>query len=225
LPCRFIGPETGSGVYLSVTSDNYDASRLLLLDAIRQLDVEGELVAMAPNRDSLIVAGTEDLEALTGMLALAKDALQKPRIISATAVRLDGDEWVSWLPEASHPLYEEFRLLAIRSLAQDYREQKGLLDQLHVKTGEDILVAQYMGIVNNDTGDFYTQCVWAKDVPTLLPRTDRIVFSQPGQSSLVAAWDQAVRVAGELMEAVDVYPERFRVRGFPTDDQLKAIVG
>ena len=60
LPAKFIGPQSGDGVYLSATGDNYDASRILSPELIGQFQVKGDPVAMIANRDNLIVAGADD---------------------------------------------------------------------------------------------------------------------------------------------------------------------
>ncbi|MGA2257188.1 MAG: hypothetical protein ABSG53_21245 [Thermoguttaceae bacterium] len=39
----------------------------------------------------------------------------------------------------------------------------------------------------------------------------------------MAEWEKVVDVAGDLMEPLDIYPPRFRVRGFPSDEQLAAM--
>jgi uncharacterized protein YtpQ (UPF0354 family) len=54
LPAKFVGPESGEGVYLSANGDSYDSSRLLLTDIIRQFEVKGDTIAMIPNRETLI---------------------------------------------------------------------------------------------------------------------------------------------------------------------------
>jgi hypothetical protein len=38
-----------------------------------------------------------------------------------------------------------------------------------------------------------------------------------------AAWEQVEDVAGGLLARADMYPERYRVRSFPTDQQLTAL--
>lgn len=35
-----------------------------------------------------------------------------------------------------------------------------------------------------------------------------------------AGWDRVLRVVGALMEPQGLYPERYRVRSFPSDEQL-----
>jgi uncharacterized protein YtpQ (UPF0354 family) len=224
LPCSIIGPEEGEGLYMAVTQDSYDASRLLMVDMIRQLRVKGDPVAMVPNRDTLLVAGVDDEEALTAMLTLAKQALEQPRIITVKALRLDGEQWVSWLPNEKHPLYPEFRLLYVQSCGQDYHEQKELLDALHEKTGIDVFVASYSAVQDNNTGAVFTYTVWSKDVPTLLPRTDRVAFNEDGKKPVMAPWDRVTATVGELMEPVDdMYPERFEVVDYPTGEQFDAM--
>jgi uncharacterized protein YtpQ (UPF0354 family) len=216
----FIGPTQGEGVYLCVANDGYASSRLILLDVIRQLRVAGDPVAMVSNPETLIVAGSEDTDGLKGMLRLATNALQQPRPISGMAVRLDGDEWMPWLPDPSHAFFNEFRGLQLQSFARDYDQQKEVLDGT---TDKDTFVASFSIVQHPETGDFMTYCVWPKDTLTLLPHTDRIAFMQEGKGPLLAEWDRVVEVMGELVTPMGIYPERLRVSGFPTDEQFKAM--
>jgi uncharacterized protein YtpQ (UPF0354 family) len=220
LPCSFIGPEEGDGVYLSVTNDDYDAGRLFLLELIRGLRVKGDHIAMVPNHDTLIVTGSEDVAGINGMLALAKDALKKPRPMSGLVVRFDGDDWVSWMPPASHPCYSEFRMLQIQTRGQAYNHQKELLDKLHQKNHEDIFVASFATAEKTTTGTIWSYCVWSKGVLALLPKTDKVVIMGTGTTPLFADWDRVVATANDLMEPLDIYPERYRVAGFPSEQQL-----
>jgi hypothetical protein len=223
LPHAFIGPEQGDGVYMSMTNDNYDACRLLLVDIIRQFRVKGDPVAMVPNRDTLIVTGEDDVDGIRIMIALANDALKKPRPMSGLALRLDGDEWVTWMPPASHPSYGELHGLAIRARGQHYHEQKQLLDKLHAKQGIDIFTASLTAMQDTSTGTIWTYCVWANGVEALLPRTDKIAFLEKDQQPLLVDWERAMEEVGDLMEEVDMYPPRFRVREFPAAEQIEAM--
>ena len=176
---------------------------------------------MVPNPDTLIVTGTEDMDGLKGMLGLATNALHQPRPISGIAVRLDGDEWGPWLPDPSHPLFSEFRGLQLQSIGRDYAGQKEMLDET---TDEDTFVASFSIVQHPDTRHFITYCVWPKDSLVLLPRTDTIAFMQNGKNQpLMAEWDLVVDVVGHLMEPLEIYPQRFRVSGFPTDEELAAM--
>jgi hypothetical protein len=223
LPFTFLGPKDGEGVYMSATNDNYDASRLLLLETIRQFRVKGDPVAMVPNRDTLIVTGSDDVDGIKGMLALVKDALQKPRPMSGLALRLDGDEWVSWMPPVSHPCYDEMRVLQIQNSGQHYNQQKELLDKLNQKNGTDIFVATFTVVQDTKTEALLTYCVWSKGCLTLLPKTDTVAFIEKDKALVMVGWDRAVEIVGSLMEPMGFYPERFRVAEYPTDEQLRAM--
>ncbi len=133
MPAKFIGPGDGEGVYLSATGDNYDASRLVIKDAIRRFRVKGDHIAMIPNRENLIVVGSEDVEGLAGMVKLAAKAMKEPRPISGIALRLDGDDWTPWMPAEDHPSYKAFQELQLQSFGQDYAQQKTMLDKLYEK--------------------------------------------------------------------------------------------
>jgi len=222
LKAQVIGPQSGEGVYLSATGDDYDASRLLVKDAIRHLQVKGDHIAMIPNRENLIVAGSEDVEGLAAMLKLATKALKEPRPISGIALRLDGEEWTPWLPPSSHPSYKKFQQLRRQSLGQGYAQQKELLDRLHLKKGEDVFVAAFSALQAPD-GRVLSYAVWAADADTLLPKTDVVAFIHIGKEPAMVAWDKVVEVVGDMMERLDIYPPRYRVRGFPSEKQLKAM--
>ncbi len=63
---QIVGPKEGEGVYVFTTNDGYDSSRLILLDLIRQFQVKGDYIAMAPGREMLIVAPWEKVVEIVG---------------------------------------------------------------------------------------------------------------------------------------------------------------
>jgi Protein of unknown function (DUF1444) len=217
-----------NGVWQSPWRDNYDASRILLVDLITACDVDGDPVVMVPNRDTLLVAGSYDPVGLTLMAELAEKVLQQPRPIHAMPLRLEYGTWWAYLPPEDHPAAQRFKKLVIGSLGQDYGEQKGLLDTLHQKMSEDIFVASYSAVQNRETGRLASYCMWARGVESLLPRTDVVHLfdmDRPEGQKIVASavWERVAEIVGELLEPVDVYPERYRVRSFPNDEQIAAI--
>ena len=222
LPSKFIGPPTGDGAYLSATRDSYDAARLLLPDLIRQFRLKGDPIAMIPNRENLIVAGSDDADGLVAMLKMAAESLKEPRPISGIALRLEEDEWKPWLPEISHPAYMDFRQLQLQTLGQDYAQQKELLEKLHAKNGEDVFVPTFSAIKAPD-GRLLSYATWTETTNTLLPKTDTLVLGRLGGKPHMVEWQRAVDMVGDLMEAVDIYPPRYRVRSFPSDEQLAAM--
>jgi len=222
LPAKFIGPQSGNGIYLSATGDNYDASRILSPELIGQFQVQGDPVAMIPNRDNLIVAGADDASGLGAMLKMAAEALQQLRPISSVAVRFDGEAWVPWLPEASHPLHKQFRRLYFDTVGRDYAEQKELLDRLHAKTNKNVFVATF-NVVQDPRGRLLSYAVWTESVESLLPQTDMVVFGGLEVEPTMVPWSRAMEEVGHLLEPLDIYPPRYRAREFPSAERLTAM--
>ena len=220
----FIGPESGAGVYMSANRDSYDASRLMMLEIIKTFNVKGDTVAMVPNRDTLIVTGSEDTEGLTAMLAITKDAVRQPGFVSTIALRLEDEEWVPWLPPPEHPLFNEFKLLRMASLDDDYGTQKALLDKLHAKTGEDVFVSSFKATQNEKTGRVASYGVWVAGITSWIPATDVVAFVRdPNERPRMYDWERVVQVLGDLMDPLDVYPERYLIQEFPSDAQFAAL--
>jgi hypothetical protein len=148
--------------------------------------------------------------------------MTEPRPVSGIALRLDGDEWAPWLPDVSYPSYSGFRELQLQSIGQDYAHQKDILEKLHEKRGEDVFVANFSAIKRPD-GELFSYATWTDTTNSLLPKTDTLVLGRIGGEPQMVPWKKVAEIAGNLMEAVDIYPPRFRVREFPTDKQLEAM--
>jgi hypothetical protein len=123
--------QLGDHLFTFASGDSYDASRLLLIDRIQDLEVAGRTVAMVPNRDSLFITGSEDEVGLTMMIELAARGLEGSYILSGVPLVLEDGTWVDWMPPADHPLHGRFRQIERGWLGLLYFEQKKLLDALH----------------------------------------------------------------------------------------------
>jgi hypothetical protein len=184
---------------------------------------------MVPNRDTLVVTGSDDAAGLEVMCKVAEESFEKPRPISTVALRLVGDDWESWLPAPASPVYSKFHELRMRTIGMEYNDQKELLDQIHASTSADLFVASFSAVQQKDTGRITSYSVWSQGVPTLLPETDDIVLLRADGAAekveLAAAgdWQRVREIAGDLMEPLGMYPERYRVLEFPTSEQLAAI--
>jgi hypothetical protein len=178
---------------------------------------------MIPSRENLIVAGSDDADGLAAMLTMAGESLKEPHPISGIALRLDGDEWTPWLPDVSHPSYRGFRQLYLGTLEQDYAHQKDLLEKLHAEKGEDVFVPTF-SVIKAPNGRLFSYAVWAGGVShALLPKTDVLLLGRVDGEPAMVEWEKVVEVAGDLLEPLDMYPFRYRVREFPSEDQLAAM--
>lgn len=217
-------------LYSMVNGDAYDASRLVLHDWLEKLDLDGDPIAMVPNRETLLTTGADDLEGLTAMIALAKPALDHERSISGAALRFVDGAWEPWSPPADHPLANDFAELRLQTAGRDYESQKQMLDAKFARQNRDVFVASFSGLQDQTTGRIESYCVWSQGVPSLLPRTDLVLFAAPGPDGKPAlaargSWEQVMEVVGHLMQHEEMYPDRWLASDFPTDDELRRISG
>jgi hypothetical protein len=112
------------GVWRSPWRDNYDASRLLLTDLIESHGVEGDPVLMVPNRDTLLLTGSDDVAGLAVMAAAAGEATEHPRPIHAIPVRLEFGSWSPFLPPEGHPSHQDFKRIWVLDVVTPRRSPR-----------------------------------------------------------------------------------------------------
>ncbi len=213
----------GDGFYSFISGDSYDASWITLLERSRQLEVNGKPVAMVPNRDELLVTGSDDDGGLTIMATLAEKGLEKPYPLSGVPLIFEDGEWQDWLPPEGHAFHRAFTQMAINWIGPLYHEQAKLLNAVHEKQGIDIFVASYSAIEKKE-GELLTFSEWPKGVDTLLPVTQTVVFLKGNCFDPVFAdWSRVIETVGDLMEQTEDYPRRYRVREFPDETAIDAI--
>ena len=130
-------------VFLFRNQDNYDASRLLMLDRIRDLPLLGLPVAMVPTRDCLLITGDEDNIGLQLMVDIAKQHQQDSRPISLTPCRMTGEGWQTWLPPAGHLLHPAMMELHLQGLSSEYHEQHEAIETALAQSGRQGFVANH----------------------------------------------------------------------------------
>ena len=206
-------------LYVLINGDAYDASRMLLLDAIGSLDLTGDPVAIPMTRDVLLLAGSDDSEGLGLMLDLADEYKENPRPICPVAHRLVGGEWQVWTPPSDNSHFNRFHRNQLEHAASEYAEQKRLMEKQNEQTGTDVFVASFSAIAKGDKVLSYS--VWSETVPTWLPKTDYVAFMSADEQPLgLVPWDRVERIMGEAMRPMDCYPPRWLVESFPDDEQL-----
>ena len=221
---------TPSGLYLCQTGDGYDAARALLTPELRSLQLIGQAVVLPLHRDLLMVAGSGQEEAQAELAERAIAGLDHPRFNTAAPMRLTGSGYEPYAPPTNSPLHETYRQLRLRSAAREYAWQKAALRRRLERRGERGFVASFM-IVQEPAGRgpaSYT--VWGAGITTLLPRADRVAFtdvrSRRGYALHYgsAPWARVAQAVGHLMQPVPgLYPERLRVSSFPTRAQFRAM--
>ena len=221
--------EATPGVFVSPFHDSLDATRVVLPELFMAMKLKGKPVFIAPTHDIVFVTGDEDPEGLQQLAVWTEEALLEPRAHTAITFRLVDNVWEKWLPPRGHPAFPKLRLLALQTTASAYSRQKEVLEALLESNGHEILVATLRAF-RAPSGDVFTACAWQDGLEALLPQTDRIDFVRPGPGNTATSakvWSTTFEIArktlGDLMQPIGDLPERWRVKGFPTDAQLEAM--
>ena len=93
----------------------------------------------------------------------------------------------------------------------------------------DTWVATFVGPWTLEGDDPQSVCVWS-GVPSLLPRTDIVAFCRhAGEDDVTydfcctCNWNDVRQVLGQHMEQLDSFRDWFRVKGFPSQDELESL--
>ena len=204
------------GLYMSPWKDCYDAARLCLPDLFHGLELRGDPVALAPNRNSLLVTGADDPEGLARLASLGAPLIGEDRLVHGGAIRLHDGAWERF--EAAD-LAAEFAGLRRKGDSIYYIEQAELLDKINATTGENLFVAPFRVAEDKESGMTFSYTVWQTGVPALLPQSDLIALygeaAEVDTVVLMAKWEPVAELAGHLMQATALSPPRFRVDEFP----------
>lgn len=211
------------GVFVSSWRDGQDASRLLFPDLIAALPVKGDPIAMVPTRNTLLVAGADDRNALLALADVAAETLSTTdQPLSARPLRLRDGQWTDFALEAEEQA--PFLDLMRGQWTREYAEQKQLLEQLHAQSGDDILVASYAPMQNRHTGKPFCMTFWVDGFVNLLPRADAVVLKNAAEV-VVVPWRAAMAVIAHRLAATDHYPIRYRAEAFPSAVELEQLRG
>ncbi|MFO0599175.1 MAG: hypothetical protein U0228_27960 [Myxococcaceae bacterium] len=212
------------GVWESQWADNHDIARALLFDTIRKLKVKGDPVVFLPQRDHLVITGSDDDAGLDAVADLLDTYLALPRANGGRGWRLTKSGLEPFVPEPDTHLAE----LRQKAVAQDANDQKKALDAKFEKDGTDIFVGTTL-FTEDDDGKPLTYAVWTKGADTLMPKADFVVFvdiDRPENQRVIAAgkWDDVFKLVGQKMKPDTSYwPLRYRLKTFPDAKAIKAI--
>jgi hypothetical protein len=220
--------EMSPGLYKGAWDDSYDSSRMLIPDIIQRLPLFGDPVAFVPGRNHLWVTGSNDQAAIAKMLEVGGEALFEPYELSDNLFLFDGAQW--WVYKSDTPsIASALRELQHRRAVMDYQQQKADLERIYEREQTDVFVASHAQWESPD-GASYTCCVWSKDIPSLLPKTEMIIFLIDADGDkkdvFVVSWDLVESHFPELLpQAKHLFPARQEAYTFPTPEQIMILRG
>jgi hypothetical protein len=218
----------GERSYVLITHNSYDASAFLVNGVVPSLEVLGTHVVMVPNRDTIVVTGSEDVAGLEIMADFMENRMPPPYSLSGVPLIFENSEWRDWMPPVHHPLHRRFKQIESKWLGELYAQQTELLRAVHSRQGIKIFVAGVLAKeMDNKDGDLVTSCTWTKGIESLLPVAQRVAFCKRiGEREfgiVVADWSRVIQTFGNLMELTEHYPTRYHVRVFPDESMIDAI--
>lgn len=215
--------EAVGNVLVSPWRDTYDASRLLLEDLLYRLPLKGDPVIALPSRDVLLVTGSKDERGLAELARMTMAVLHdETRPLSEQPLVLRDGQWLTF--ESAEPCPDELLEARYRRVLGFHQDQKEMLDKVHERDGIDLFVASYRVYRDEASGRFTSLAQWTRGVATLLPRAEQLwLHCDRDDELLVVPWADAEMVLGDFQAQPELYPERFLVTDFPTDEQLRRL--
>ncbi len=213
------------GVYESPWADNHDIGRALLFETLRKLKVKGDPVIFIPQRDHLLITGSNDKAGLEAVADIVSERLSLPRANTGRGWRLTRDGLVPFIPSEDA---EILGVLRVDAQVKDANEQKKALDERFEREGTDIFVGTTL-LTDDDDGKQRTYCVWTKGADSLMPRAEFVVFidlDMPENERVVAAalWDDVMKKVGGIVKPdASYWPLRYKVVTFPDKKTLRAL--
>jgi hypothetical protein len=215
-PASFVKQE--AGFFISQYQDNYDSARLLIPEIFESLPLGGAPVAIAVDRDLLVVAGAQDDRSLLAMAAFVEAELQQAvRPISYLPLLLRNGKWEVFKP--GKPGLEPLVDLSVKQTLWDYRDQKLRLDKYFVEIGRDVFVAT----LNATAGLRGTHTLWQDQLPTLLPAADAVTFWRDNEPPFSRQWEHVIAVCSSAMKCEEFYPPRYFVASWPDTEQMAVL--
>jgi hypothetical protein len=221
--------EKQQGFHIGGWHDDYDNSRILIPEVFGPLPLDGDPVVCLPNRNSLLVTGSENPDGIQAMLKHAEEIVKtKSRPMNPARLILKDGEVADFSVTENSPIFSDVERAKKISALIYYQQQTENLMKLYEQKGKDLFVAKYT-LQQRETGGYASYSVWSKTVPTLLPKTDLIAFFDPtkpeSQRMLgLAKWEDVMRIAGDLFLDTQMFPARFYVSKSPSDEQLSGVV-
>jgi hypothetical protein len=185
------------------------------------LPLSGDPIAVLISRAGVVVAGSNDVDAVNAMAAFVDAQMEEEtRPISRTPLILRDGAWEPF--RCGGTSLEALDNLKAKQRLRDYGEQKRLLDIHFERIGRDIFVATLSNVFHE--GRIHTWATWTSEVASLLPEADAVVVARDGASkSMVRSWADVVSTCGPLNIEPGTYPHRYFVEKGPDDEAWRRL--
>lgn len=211
-------------MFRSRADDSYDAARILLQEHIRQIPVKGDPVALVPDRECLVITGSEDIDGLKQLAATGHVRFEEAsRHISGVPLILRDGGWQTFDPPGE--ARATFEHLAKLFDAIHYGQQTSFLREQNSADGKDVFVPD-IRVFKTGAERYETFACFPSNGPILLPKVDRVALCDLQTGAIqVTSWDDLSRVFAGQMAPMTLHPVRYRVARFPSAAERQEMGG
>lgn len=215
--------QVAPGVWSAAWRDEYESSRIALPELVAKLPVK-DPVAMVPFRNTMLVTSGANPQAVGLMARLVQQQMEvNAQWVSFRLLALKGGQWVE--TDAPAPAQEVLRELELRRIASVYGQQADALNKRYKSDGTDVFVSTLRLGKRADT-PLMSMTIWNSGVDSLLPKAHMVAMGFIGAHGLTAAvlpWAEVVERFGNLLEKTDLYPVRYKTKGFPSKEVFERL--
>ncbi|MET0293877.1 MAG: hypothetical protein ABW042_02585 [Phenylobacterium sp.] len=207
------------GFFIADYRDHYDAARLLLPELLSSLAIRGDPVVIAPGRDTLAVAGSEDPTAIEAMCAQVQSIFDgMKRLLSPEPiVWRDG----AWRPFANRACPSANRMAIVGKML-DHKWQAQLLEERVHEAGREAYVPELRMFEGPDGMLTWAPLGFAKCA--LAPLAEAYVLTSPDSDGVVVRSRVDVEaICGPFATEPNCHPPRLIVDRAPTTEQWKQL--
>ncbi|MBP7862056.1 hypothetical protein KA183_10260 [bacterium] len=200
-------------------NDDYAASRVVFSGILESLPVKGDTLVVVPSKGYVMVTGTMGEFGLAHTFDAVAELHEKPDALAPHFMLLKDGAYYPYEFDPEHPLFKDTSVLENEFMEQLYYAQK---EQLSASFESIIGKHKLLDYVSNKKE--YSICVVEpEDIPASVPAASVIVFTSQEEMLAAAPLFHVLNIMGDTMIPLDLYPERFEMNRFPSEEELEQI--
>lgn len=220
--------EVSKGLYAADFQDGHNAARLMLIDQIENLKVNGDPVAFIPTNDELVICGSEDTHYFAELAKQCQELTKDTKPLSFDTLILKDGKWHDYYPPKTEK-YAPIHNLHVVERASQYSDQQLQIEEKLIEQGLNQFVSPQSVFERDDNPFYFSVCTWMEDTHCLLPVSDQVHFiAQLDQERTgiiaVLSWQDTLMHFGDLMTPTGTVPERYEVSEFPDKAKLLQVI-
>lgn len=194
---------------------------VLAPQAFQGIEFRGSAVVFPVAPTTFIVTGDQDEDGLQVAAGVAQQILadDEGEVLSGPPMVLRGDGWVRF----EHPSLDgELRTIRALWTATAANLQQDALQESFGRRGEDVHVGavSVARLAEDDPASSYSS--WTEDVESVVAAVDTIVLVTLDGQTQPVPFGRLRELASGLIEELEVRPTRYRLRGFPDLESVRA---